>query len=79
MRHSLLSTSLRGYAVIIGVLGILAPLLILGGLRPVLVDLALADLSRAAVSTREALSGAVLSGDLLRADSIASVIDRRPG
>ncbi len=79
MRHSLLSTSLRGYAVVIGVLGILAPLLILGGLRPVLVELALDDLSRAAVSTREALSGAVLSGDLPGADSIASVIDRETG
>ncbi len=79
MRHSLLSASLRGYAVVIGVLGILAPVLVLGGLRPVLMDMALSDLSRTAASTREALTGCILSGDIACADSIAAGLDRETG
>ncbi len=79
MRRSLLITSLRGYAFVIMVLGLLVPLFVYGGMRPALTGLALADLTRTAVSARSALSRDILSGDLASADSIASMLDRDTG
>ena len=78
MRRSLLSASLRGYALVILLMAILATILILGGLKPVLTELALQDLSRTAL----VLSGTLSEWDPdsigRHADSLRAVLGGRP-
>jgi two-component system phosphate regulon sensor histidine kinase PhoR len=79
MRRSILISSFRGYAIVILVLGLLSPLLIFGGLRPVIRSLALEDLVTTTYAVRSALSGSLLSGDLERADSLARSLEAETG
>lgn len=79
MKTPLLVASLRGYAIVISVLGILTPLLVFGGLRPVLVDTALDDLTSTALMLRGALAPRMLEGDLAGADSIAQELYAETG
>lgn len=79
MRRALLLVSFRGYGVVILVLGILTPILIFGGIRPVLSSLALGDLSATAAAVRDEIGPDILSGDLAGADSAAISFGRATG
>jgi two-component system phosphate regulon sensor histidine kinase PhoR len=78
MRRSLLAVSLRGYALVILVMAILALILILGGLKPVITELALQDLSRTALVLRGALSPWDPDSMGGHADSLRAVLGGRP-
>jgi two-component system, OmpR family, phosphate regulon sensor histidine kinase PhoR len=79
MRRTILVSSFRGYAIVILVLGLLSPLLIFGGLRPVIRSLALEDLATTTYAVRSALSESILSGDMERTDSLARSLQAETG
>lgn len=79
MKTPLLLASLRGYAIIIAVLGVLTPLLLFEGLKPVLADQAMEDLSTTAAMLRGALAPSLREGDISRADSIARLLSAETG